>query len=324
MKHLSRLASVTLLIPAALAAQAGPPPGGPGGPHFQSTTIPRPAEPDAVPLYPAGSLHDGPVPESWSRLVADFPDGTHMDARTARNVAIPTMTPVLPDPAKATGAAVVIAPGGAFLSLSMDSEGYQIAHWLADRGVAAFVLKYRVNPTPADDGAFMAVVGQTMAAAAQPGAVQDIKDAYAAQDALQAIKLIRAGAAQWHVDPARVGMIGFSAGAMTTLQSVLTGQGGAGPAFFGYIYGPMSAIPVPAGAPPMFAALALDDPLFGKQGFGIVDAWHKAGVPVELHAYEHGDHGFGAGRPGTTTTLVLPEFLLWMQTNGWLNTPGKK
>lgn len=299
-----------LAVPLSATAQA---------PRFSVKPIARPAVAGEIPLYPASATPAGPVPETWARLLADFPDGTHMDARIARNVAVPTMTPVLPDPAKATGAAVVVAPGGAYLSLSMDSEGFQVARWLADHGIAAFVLKYRLNPTPADDAAFMGVVGRTMSAIVQ-GQPRTIAEPRAAPDALQALKLVRERAATWHVDPKRVGVIGFSAGAMTALQSVLTGEGAARPAFVGYIYGPMLAVDVPAGAPPMFAALALDDPLFGKQGFGIVEAWHKAGVPVELHAYERGDHGFGMGRPGTTTTLVMDEFRLWLASRGLLGT----
>jgi acetyl esterase/lipase len=310
MKLTRLLTAASLLVPTLAAAQM---------PHFEMKRIERPAEPDAIPLYPNGSLPEGPVPESWATLNADFPDGTHMSARTARNVAIPTITPILPDPAKATGAAVIVAPGGAFLSLSMDSEGYQVAHYLADHGIAAFVLKYRLNPTPVDEGAFMAQVGKTMGAAvAKGGAVADVNEPRAAPDALQAIKLVRAGAAKWHIDPTHVGIIGFSAGAMTALQSVITSSGNAGPNFLGYIYGPMVAIPVPANAPPMFAALAMDDMLFGKQGYGIVEAWHAAKVPVELHVYQRGDHGFGMGRPGTTTVLVMDEFRLWLETNGLL------
>ena len=75
---------------------------------------------------------------------------------------------------------------------------------------------------------------------------------------------------------------------------------------------------MPAGAPPMFAAYALDDGLFGRQGFGVVDAWHKANRPVELHAYEHGDHGFGTGRAGTTSTQVMDEYIAWLASHGWL------
>lgn len=292
-------------------------------PRFALTRIAPPGDAGAIPLYPAGSLPAGAVPERWGRLVGHFADGSMTDVRIARNVSIPTMTPVLPDPAKATGAAVIVAPGGAYLSLSMDAEGFAVARWLADHGIAAFVLKYRLNPTPDDEPAFMRVVEQRMGGAARGGAVADISEPRAAIDALQSIKLVRDGAAHYRIDPAKVGLIGFSAGAMTALQAVLTGKGAAGPAFFGYIYGPMVTVPVPASAPPMFAALALDDPLFGRQGFGIVESWHKAGVPVELHAYERGDHGFGTGRKGTTTTLMLDEFRLWLASRGLLKGPGK-
>ena len=306
--------AASLVLASAAPAQA---------PRFELTRIAPPTDTDAVPLYPAGSLPAGGVPERWGRLIGHFPDGSVMDSRIARNVSIPTMTPVLPDPAKATGAAVIVAPGGAYLSLSMDAEGFAVARWLADHGIAAFVLKYRLNPTPDDERAFMGVVEQRMGGVARGGAVADISEPRAPIDALQAIKLVREGAAHYRIDPAKVGMIGFSAGAITALQAVLTGKEAARPAFFGYIYGPMVTVPVPANAPPMFAALALDDPLFGRQGFGIVESWHKAGVPVELHAYERGDHGFGTGRKGTTTTLMLDEFRLWLASRGLLKGPGQ-
>ena len=133
----------------------------------------------------------------------------------------PTITPYLTAPAKATGAAVVVAPGGAFMSLSMSSEGEVIARWLAEQGIAAFVLKYRLNETPRDSQAFMSALGQRMGQAARnlPGA--DIKEPRATQDALAALALIRARAKGFRVDPARVGMIGFSAGAITALNAAL-------------------------------------------------------------------------------------------------------
>jgi len=299
---------------AALSVQQAP-----GVPRFDLRPGAKPAGREEIPLYPAGSLPKGAVPESWGTMVADIPGGGHTEQLIARNVSVPTITPFLPDPARATGAAVIVAPGGAFMSLSVQWEGDTTARWLADHGIAAFVLKYRLNPTPAQDGAFMAEMGRRMGEAAQAGgAVAGIAEPRATQDALTALKFVRAGAAKWKIDPTRVGMIGFSAGAMTTMQAVLTGSPAERPAFFGYVYGPMLPVAVPTGAPPMFAALALDDPLFGRQSFGVVDAWHKAGVPVELHAYERGSHGFGAGVPGTTTTLILPEFHLWMASNGFL------
>lgn len=273
-----------------------------------------------MPLYP----DQPPVPaskdEQWSHMQVQL-GANALDNIMVRNVVRPTLTSFLPDPAKATGAAVIVAPGGAFLSLSMTGEGTDIARWLADHGVAAFVLKYRLNETPRDDKGFLGVMAERFGATARPGPMPEVKEPRATQDALRALALVRADAKSYGIDPARVGMIGFSAGAMTALNATLEGKGEARPAFFGYIYGPMAAIAVPADAPPMFAAIAMDDGLFAKQGFGIVEAWRQAGRPVELHAYEKGDHGFGAGRPGTTTMGVLPQFLAWMDARGLLTRP---
>jgi acetyl esterase/lipase len=273
-----------------------------------------PADPAAIPLF--GDATPGSLAsEVWSKAGgADY---------TVRNVTRPTLTPVLPDPAKATGAAVVVAPGGAFMLLSMDHEGWQVAHALADRGIAAFVLKYRLLPTPKDEKEAGAYMMRTMMAGLQdPARMPTLESPTAAADGLAALRLVRAHAGQWGVDPARIGMIGFSAGAMTTLQTVLAAKPGEGPDFFGYIYGPQARIDVPQGAPPMFDAIALDDPLFPSQGFPIAQAWLAARRPVEIHGYQKGSHGFGLGVPGTTTTLVLDEFTAWLAMQGFL-TRGK-
>jgi acetyl esterase/lipase len=265
-----------------------------------------PAEPGAIPLYAART--PAKSTEQWVRFDGDL---------AVRNVTVPTLTPVLPDPAKATGAAVIVAPGGAFMMLSMDHEGWNVAHWLADHGIAAFVLKYRLNPTPADDTVAFPYMGKRLADSLKdPNAPPSISEPRATLDALAALKMVRAGAAKWHVDPARVGMIGFSAGAMTTMNAALEGKGADRPNFIGYIYGPLLTREVPADAPPMFAAIANDDSLFGHHPYSIIEAWRTAHAPVEFHAYERGDHGFGMGKPGTTTTLLMPEFYAWMQMRG--------
>jgi acetyl esterase/lipase len=246
-----------------------------------------------------------------------------------RNISYPTLTPVLPAPGKANGTAVIVAPGGGFMMLAMQNEGWRVARALADRGVSAFVLKYRLNPTPLDDNAFLTALGKMLAsvsaAAERP---PEIKDSGAGQDAVAALKLVRSRAPEWGVDPHRVGMIGFSAGAITSLHAVLEAGTDNDPAtrapdFFGYIYGPMNAVPVPADAPPMFAALAMDDPLFGNGDFSIASAWHAAKRPVELHVYQGGGHGFGLGQPGTTSTQLMPEFLAWMDMQGLLEAKAK-
>lgn len=311
MRARALLAVLTALIATPALAQA---------PRFELKPLATPAQPDAVPLYPAGTLPAPATAERWGMLLRAFPGVPPVESRIARNIAVPTITPVLPAPEKATGAAVVVAPGGAFLSLAMDDEGFAVAHWLADHGIAAFVLKYRTDQVPDDDGAFMGHVGRVMADAVRPGGGHIRTKPEAVQDAIAALRVIRARAGGWHVDPARVGLIGFSAGAQTVLQATLRGTAADRPAFVGFIYGPMETVAVPAGAPPLFAALALDDPLFGHGGFGVVTAWQQAGSPVELHAYAKGDHGFGMGRPGTTTVLVMDEFRLWLETGGFLRT----
>lgn len=134
--------------------------------------------------------------------------------------------------------------------------------------------------------------------------------------------MVRENAAKWNVAPSRVGMIGFSAGAMTSLQTVLASRPGERPAFFGYIYGPQARIDVPNDASPMFDAIALDDPLFPSMGFPIAQAWQSAKRPVEIHGYQQGSHGFGLGKPNTTTTLVLDEFTAWLRMQGFI--PAKK
>ncbi|QAY78114.1 alpha/beta hydrolase [Sphingosinicella sp. BN140058] len=300
-----------LLLAAGIAmpvcAQPGP---------FTISRVEAPADATAIPLYPVGSPVEGASGEVWNRTLGSI-GPTRIDMRSVRNVRMPTITPFLPDPAKATGAAVIVAPGGAFLSLSMDEEGFKVARSLADRGIAAFVLKYRLQETPADDAAFMAEVGRVFGEAGKGDARGRPAPSQSVADALQALKIVRARAAEFRVDPAQVGLIGFSAGAQTGLETALVSDSPSRPAFLGFVYGPMRAIPVPADAPPMFAAIALDDGLFGRQGFGIVEAWHQANRPVELHAYERGDHGFGVGRPGTTTMLMIDEFVAWLRARSW-------
>jgi acetyl esterase/lipase len=265
-------------------------------------------EPAAIPLLPGPPSGDDP--EIWYRM----PDGR----LAVRNVTRPTLTPVLPDPALATGAAVIVIPGGAYQFVSMENEGWPVARQLADRGIAAFVLKYRTNETPVDEAEMSVRSAALFANIGKPG-FTDPTEPRATQDAQAALAMVRARAAEWGVDPQRIGMIGFSAGARTAMN-VITGPAEERPAFFGYIYGPLAApTSVAADAPPMFAAIALDDGLRGRDGLGLVEAWHAANRPVELHAYERGEHGFGLGRAGTTSTGMLDQFTLWLRSRGLLD-----
>ncbi len=276
------------------------------------TATAAPAEPSAIPLN-TGGVKGHVAPEAWFQQY-----GVAM----TRNVTSATLTPFLPDPAKATGAAVIVAPGGGFLMLSMENEGWRVAKALADRGIAAFVLKYRLKPTPADMGGFEQSVTAMFAGAAQPQrrmspdeAIAGLSDQIA--DARAAVALVRTRATEWKIDPARVGMVGFSAGAMTTMATAL-----AAPdthlAFIAPIYGSMEAVKVPTDAPPLFAVLAANDPLFANKGFGLIESWQKAGKPVEFHLYQAGGHGFGLGKKGTTSTGWFEDFMHWLDANGML------
>lgn len=280
---------------------------------FEFTRIDPPAEPNAIPLYsgvaPGSESHR--QKETWDRIMGE---------RIVRNVTKPTLTPFLPDPSKATGAAVIVAPGGAFLMLSIDNEGWPVAQRLAEQGIAAFVLKYRLDPTPDDEREFKNVAGQRFGAAAKAGAdkVPPIHQPLAVDDAVTALRLVRSRAKEWRIDPQRVGMLGFSAGAMTTLQVALRDDAASLPNFVGLIYGPMTPVKANANTPPAFIAIAADDPLFATSGFGIIESWRAAKRPVELHYYEKGDHGFGMRQQHLTSDLWLTQFHAWLQARGLL------
>jgi acetyl esterase/lipase len=275
------------------------------------TPIPVPAQPTAIDLA-TGPLPGATAPEAWhSQYGSVF----------ARNVTVATLTPFLPDPAKATGTAVIVAPGGGFRTLSMENEGWDVARALAKKGVAAFVLKYRLNPTPQEMPAFEQSMREMFSGVAQRPRM-DPQQAIAGltpqiNDARAAFALVRKRAKEWHIDRDRVGMVGFSAGAMLTLATTLAGDD-AKPAFIGLIYGPLTSVTVPADAPPMFVALAADDPFFANGGFGLIESWKTAKRPVEFHLYEQGGHGFGMYPKETTSTGWFEAWASWLRMHGML------
>jgi acetyl esterase/lipase len=281
------------------------------------TPIPTPAQANAIVLG-TGPLPGATAPESSYR---------QYDRSFARNVTIATLEPFLPDPSKATGTAVIVAPGGGFRSLSMENEGSDVARALAARGVAAFVLKYRLIPTPPDTASFERSMSQMFASAGRPRTQPNpmsFMPSLAPQlaDSRAAFALVRKRAVQWHIDPQRIGMVGFSAGAMLTLQTVLQ-ERDARPAFIGIIYGPLDPVTVPAEAPPMFVALAADDPLFGGRGMGLIQSWIAAKRPVEFHLYEQGGHGFGMYPKETTSTGWFDAFVRWLDMHDMLKRAGQ-
>jgi acetyl esterase/lipase len=281
-----------------------------------------PAEPNAIPLG-TGGVEGQPASETWFRQWGD---------PMARNISKATLTPFLPKPDKANGAAVIVAPGGGFRWLSMGNEGWEVAQALADQGIAAFVLKYRLFPTPESLDGFKESMNRTFAAATPPAADGNNETAPARrpqmdltnqrQDAEAAYAMIVKRASEWGVDTARLGMIGFSAGAGLTMHCTLNSKS-MKLHFIGPIYGGMGPVEVPKDAPPMFNVIATDDFLFRGQ-FGVIDSWFKAGRPVEFHLYQTGGHGFGLGNPNRTSNRWFDAFVHWLDVNGFLAAKAAK
>jgi len=308
MKKGLKSTAVAMLVLACWGSAVAQPAGMPAGMAMPVPTK-APLEPGAIPLYGKDTPGDAKT-EDWSLSGAVL---------MARNVTRPTLTPFLPARGKGNGAAVVVAPGGAFMGLAMEHEGWKVARALADRGIAAFVLKYRLIATPKGETDSMRFMGTAlMKEIGHPMDGELLKQSKAPDDARAALAMVRANAAKWNIDPARVGIIGFSAGAMTSRRVGLDLDATVRPAFIGYIYGPQDAETVPGDAPPLFDAIALDDPLFPSKGFPIAQEWLRAKRPVEIHGYQKGSHGFGLGAPGTTTTQVMDEFVAWLSMQGFL------
>lgn len=265
--------------------------------------LPAVAEPDAIPLY-AGDRVGSAKDEVRTRLGP---------MTVVRNVTRPTLTPILPPREKATGAAVILAPGGGMIFLAMPSA--EIARALTDRGIAVFVLKYRVVHTPPEVPQLMPFL-HDMQERSKRGEVV-LANPGGDADAQAAVALVRANAAKWGVDPKKVGLLGFSSGAQVSRVAALSAKPEGRPDFVGLIYGAMDPVEVPATAPPMFAAIAMDDKTVSPTGFPVVEAWRRAGRPVELHAYQTGGHGFAGGGALSTSRLYLDQFAAWLIAQGF-------
>jgi len=234
----------------------------------------------AIVLWPGGA--------PGSEAHRDVPEKTE-EGKSKTNICSvhqPSITPYLPDPAKATGTAVLIAPGGGHRVLCLGHEGYALGQWFADHGIAAFVLKYRL--------------------AGEEGSTYTIED-HAMADTRRAIRLIRSRAAEWKIKPARVGVLGFSAGGELAAYAAMKsdpGQAdaadpiekeGSRPDFQGLIYpGKSDTFTVETGMPPAFIAFGQKDRLDISRGMAEVYLkYQAAGVPAEMHVYSNAGHGFG-------------------------------
>ncbi len=242
-----------------------------------------------------------PGSEAWTQkesTVENTPLGT-----VVFNIVTPTLTAYLPERTRATRTGVIVAPGGAFVALAVDLEGYDAARWLQERGIAAFVLKYRT----------MEKLQEGI-----PAMNMDIAGRYGIADGIQAIKVVRQHAAEWGLSPDKVGFLGFSAGAMVTSGTLLQEAAAARPNFAALIYGgPFGAMPaIPANLPPMFLAWAQDDNVALDPVVRFHEALNSAGHKPEVHIFSAGGHGFGMRKQGTSSDHWIDAFYHWLEAQG--------
>ena len=260
-----------------------------------------------------------------------------------RYVITPTLTAHLPDPAKATGTAIIVVPGGGFSFLRW-TDAIQDAEWLASKGVAAFVLKHRLMDTGATQEDFkrsmdrhqkllMVVSDAANRGGPLPALDRELVKAIAVgiEDGRQANRYLRKDAKRWGIRPDRVGVLGLSSGGLVAMGAAIEHDPESRPDFIAPIYtpwfleaakGPVGAVPtfigakVPPNAPPAFIAVASDDFIAVPGSLLIYDVWRRAGRSAELHAYSEWGHGFGAEPQGLPVDNWLKQFVEWLDVQG--------
>ena len=269
--------------------------------------------------------HGAPGSDGWTQKEIEF--GSR-GSRGVRNVVDPTITVYLPDAATATGAGVIIAPGGGFRFLQWNNEGTNVAEYLQKHGVASFVLRYRLTDTGTDE-AFAQMNAQARGAippdspqppsgapyGGGPNAIAKVQP-LALADGHQAMRVVRQHAAEWHVDPQKLGIMGFSAGGYVAVTVALDNKVDTQPNFVGSVYSCCLSAPftVPEQAPPLFIASAQNDPISNKSGPALFTAWTAANRPAEIHIYQQGGHGFGTRPRNQPVDTWLERFADWLKS----------
>jgi dienelactone hydrolase len=231
-------------------------------------------QPQIIPLWPNGA----PGSESWTQQEQEALAPPPIGIKVVRNVTQPTLTAYLPDRSTAARAAVIICPGGAFHFLAIEHEGTQVARWLNTHGVAAFVLRYRLIETAADDNVLSQQMQQNLTDRGRFRQLMQVLRPLIIADGLQAVRLVRRRAAEWQIAPDRIGIMGFSAGGHLTTGVALEYDADSRPDFAAPIYSsPYEGINVPADAPPLFIAVAHDDGFAASASVPLYSAWNAAG-----------------------------------------------
>jgi acetyl esterase/lipase len=281
------------------------------GQSSEQSGVTEPDHPPAISLWPNGAPGFENMRNEKEVVTKNGTGRTSWYA--VSNVHNPSIVPYLPAPDTATGIAVVIAPGGGHRILAISHEGYNVGQWLADHGIAAFVLKYRLEK--GTSGANYTHEKEALA------------------DIQRAIRFVRHRAHEWHINPDAIGVIGFSAGgemAALAAQQFDDGESTAAdpidrvsskPSFQALIYPGRSQQFVPdKDSPPAFLVCAFDDRRDISAGLAdLYLRFHEAGVPAELHIYSSGGHGFGL-RTGVEDRPVHAwpaRFVEWLSERGF-------
>ena len=301
-------------------------------------------------------LDDNPAPflTADDKVTYDADGGIQVISGTTE----PTIKVFLPTEYRNTGAAVIILSGGALMFHSWGNDVEKMASWLNDRGIAVIGLKYRLRQMPQRPAEGAAEGGARPAKGARPanGAARQapaggnplamrlqipditgfdqLKKANASpdqsgrpdpsldaavEDALRTIRLVRAHADAWGIDPQRVGFLGYSAGGGVAIDATLKADAASMPSFLASCYGPsLVDVTVPENAPKLFIAVRAKHNNVAAGMLALFMEWRKAGVGAEMYIYDDGEGPFGPGDATTTSGAWREHFHRWLLSNGWL------
>jgi acetyl esterase/lipase len=264
-------------------------------------------------------LYKGKAPGSESWTWKEATTGA-AGSEITYNVVEPELLVYLAPKEKANGTAIIIAPGGAFHILSTDNEGRAVAKWLNEKGITAFVLKYRVVRSMTNNP--IQELMPKMSDFKKLDSINAPVVEMATQDGIEAIKYIRNNASTYQIDPGKIGFMGFSAGGTVTVSVLMSAPDEWKPNFAAPIYLKYDVVVgkmMPKSITPLFVAVASDDQLgFMPHSINLYQDWIKAKQPAELHIYERGGHGFGMMKHNTSSDQWAADFENWLKMRGYM------